>query len=563
MPRFITLLSGLALGLGLAGIAPGRASGQWLEVRVGDRPILDTAMVEAGRAVYEERCWFCHGEDGDGDGPVAPYLWPRPRDFLMASFKLRTTASGELPLDEDLYRTITRGIPGTSMPEWGSTLTEEERWQVIAYIKSFAADLFEDEVFDPYQQIVERGDPPRGGAEGILESGRRVFEEADCWECHGAAARGEGEKGPELTDDSDFPIWPTNLTRGWKFRGGNSVEDVYMRITTGLDGTPMPSYSETLSEEERWQVAQYVASLDPEGGGRNTEVVISALRVDGELPTELDDPAWEGAPEVSIPLTGQATFAPRWQVPAVTDISVQVLYNADEVALRLAWDDRLADTLAADSARAAKEGWSADDTYPVLYRDGFRARGFFPDAVEVMIPLRHGVSRVLPHMVYGSSGQPVDLWRWEADLQYDPDHPQPVTELRAGGTQHPPEAHALESQLATGAGDWQDGRWTVIIRRPLSTDHGAREVQLESGQIVPIAFHVWDGGNGETGLRMALSSWYFVYLREPIPLTSYFVVLLSVVIACVFQLGLVVWMRSRARRGLLLEYGVGSSEMSE
>jgi len=83
---------------------------------------------------------------------------------------------------------------------------------------------------------------------------------------------------------------------------------------------------------------------------------------------------------------------------------------------------------------------------------------------------------------------------------------------------------------------------------------------LEPGQYVPISFHVWDGGNGETGLKMALSSWYYVYLREPVPFTSYLMVLLSVVIACVLQLGLVQWMRSRARRGMLLEYGVESLE---
>src|SRR4051794_19592405 len=77
-----------------------------------------------GKTIYDQRCVQCHGADGRGDGAAAPVLQPRPRDFTSAKFKLRTTENGSLPTDDDLIRTITFGIPGTSMPGWQPFLSE-------------------------------------------------------------------------------------------------------------------------------------------------------------------------------------------------------------------------------------------------------------------------------------------------------------------------------------------------------------------------------------------------------------------------------------------------------
>ena len=540
------LVSGMALLVPLPGAA------QWLDLRVPEPPAADSATAEAGRVIYQDRCWFCHGEEGDGLGPIADYLWPRPRDFMAGSFKLRTTESGELPTDEDLFRTVTLGMPGTAMPEWGTVLSVAERWQVISYIKTFAADLFEDEAFNPYNMVIDLGTPPREPVESLIAAGRQVYDDAECWECHGALGRGDGGRSGEIDDDWGFPIMPADLHIGWKLKGGGSAREIYLRLSSGLDGTPMPSYSETLNEEELWQVAHYIASLseisqsDPSPG-----VVITARLIEGDLPSGPDDPAWEETAEFRIPLTGQATYAPRWQIPAVTDLSVWAVYNSEEIVLRLAWDDRFADTVSVDSVEVTAAGWEADDTFPVLYPDGQRTRGAFPDAAEIMFPVRYGESPVLPHFVYGNTGQPVDLWRWQADLQHAPNSPA-VVELRASGGGRPPEEHAPESQRASGLGVWRDGRWTVVVRRPLETEDGAREVQLRPGQMVPIAFHIWEGANGETGLKMALSSWYFLYLRQPAPVTSYLLVLLVVVGAFGVEYGIIRWMRSRAGQGRLV-----------
>lgn len=552
---------GLLLAGVLIGVSPGGAAAQWLEMRVPERPDPATVDVVAGQRIYEERCWFCHGEEGDGEGPVAAYLWPKPRDFTMASYKLRTTMSGELPLDEDLYRTIGLGIAGTSMPAWQSVLTEEQRWQVIAYLKSFAADLFEDEFFDPYQAVAELGDRPEGSREELVAAGKIVYEENQCWECHGELGRGNGARVSDLTDDWNYPIWPANFEEQWKLKGGRTVEEIYLRFTTGLDGTPMPSFEATVSDEQRWQLAYFIESLIPDADDVAVGTgIITGRRVEGPLPDDPDAPEWELASEVRVPLTGQATFAPRWQIPAVTDVDVRVLFNGDDIAFRLAWYDRFADTMSVDSLLAVEEGYSADDTYPVLFPGGERVRGWFSDAVEVMLPVRHGDSPVLPHFVYGSVGQPVDLWRWQAERQFAGVVPA-VLELRADGADAPPEPHDPESQRARGSARWQDGRWSVVIGRSLQSEDGAGEVQLEPGQLVPVAFHVWDGANGETGLRMSLSSWIFVDLHVPAPITSYLSVLLVVLAAVAVEWALIRRLARGAAGGRLERFGLPAGEL--
>ncbi|MFQ5680184.1 MAG: c-type cytochrome [Gemmatimonadota bacterium] len=546
----------LAAPLLLLLLLPSSGAAQWLRERVPERPAPDSVAVDAGRRIYEARCWFCHGEDGDGNGPVASYLWPRPRDFTAGSYKLRTTESGELPTDEDLYRTVTRGIPGTAMPEWGSVLTPEQRWQVIAYIKSFAADLFEDEALNPYDYLVRIGEPPEGSEDSLVAQGSRVFEEADCWECHGAVGRGDGERAPELTDDWEFPTLPADLHLGWRFKGGSTVREIYLRLSSGLDGTPMPSYSETLSEEERWRLAFYVASLREDPERPSARAVLPARRVAGPLPLDPEDAAWETAPEAWIPLTGQATYAPRWQTPAVTELAVQALYNAEEIVLRLTWDDRFADTLPADEARALAEGWEAEDTYPELYPGGARLRGTYADAAEILLPARYDGGPVLPHFVYGNPGAPVQVWQWQADRG---GADAEVVELRSAGGAAPPRAIPPGDRPTTASGAWREGRWRVVVRRPFEAPEPEQGTNLRPGSLVPIAFHIRDGSNGETGLRMAISSWYFLHLEKPAPAKSYLAVLLVAVGVLGLELGLGRWLDGRARRGELSHYGVRSS----
>src|SRR5207247_1491942 len=75
-------------------------------------------LIARGKEEFEEHCIGCHGVRGDGNGLAATFLFPRPRDFTIGVFKFRSTPSGSLPTDGDLFRTITRGVRWTAMPTW-------------------------------------------------------------------------------------------------------------------------------------------------------------------------------------------------------------------------------------------------------------------------------------------------------------------------------------------------------------------------------------------------------------------------------------------------------------
>ncbi|MEK6210225.1 MAG: cbb3-type cytochrome c oxidase subunit II [Pseudomonadota bacterium] len=219
-----------------------------------------------GKQVYERRCLGCHGVKGDGNGPAAAFIQSdRPRNFTLGVFKFRLTPSGSMPDDGDLLRTITRGVRGTSMPTWHELL-EKDRLAVIQYIKfELAADRSKPD--KPYLYFVEEppkapifiGQPPAPSAE-IVAHGKEVWKQAKCWECHGEGGQGDGEKAAGLKDDFGFPIPPANLTTG-QFKSGAGVKDIFRTMSTGLSGTPMPSYSDSLSEADRWALSYYVLAL--------------------------------------------------------------------------------------------------------------------------------------------------------------------------------------------------------------------------------------------------------------------------------------------------------------
>jgi cytochrome c oxidase cbb3-type subunit 2 len=233
--------------------------------------------IDYGKNVYQRRCLGCHGVKGDGNGPAAAFIQTdRPRNFTLGVFKFRLTPTGSMPDDGDLLRTITRGVRGTSMPTWHELL-EKDRLAVIQYIKyELAADR--SDPAKPYFYFVEEppkapifiGQPPAPSAD-IVAHGKQVWKQAKCWECHGDGGKGDGEKAAGLKDDFGFPIPPANLTTG-QFKSGPSVKDIFRTMSTGLSGTPMPSYSDSIAEADRWALAYYVLSLsaftDPLTGER-------------------------------------------------------------------------------------------------------------------------------------------------------------------------------------------------------------------------------------------------------------------------------------------------------
>ncbi|HLC21299.1 MAG TPA: c-type cytochrome [Candidatus Methylomirabilis sp.] len=251
------------------------------------------ADLELGKQVYEKRCAFCHGFDGKGDGVAAPFLDPRPRDFTRGLYKIRTTPSGSLPTDDDLVKVVTEGMPGTSMPGW-KTLPEQERRAVVQYIKTFS-DRFKSETAGKPIQIGNEV----GSSQQRLDKGRQLYQDLECFTCHGKEGRGDGPSVPTLKDDWGNRTRPTDLTKRWNFRGGSSVKAIYTRFNTGMAGTPMPAYSESIDAEQSWDLSNYVASLGPDGP--NYGAVLAARFTRHDLPTTPADAFWGRIPPTSFP----------------------------------------------------------------------------------------------------------------------------------------------------------------------------------------------------------------------------------------------------------------------
>jgi cytochrome c oxidase cbb3-type subunit 2 len=207
-----------------------------------------------GERIYLEHCAACHGPRGDGKGSEADRLKTKPRDFTGGVYKFRSTPSGSLPTAEDVFRTITRGVRTTSMLAQ-LHLSEKERWAVIEYLKTFSERFKTDKIPEPVA-ILRR---PEADSD-LVALGKRMYTDAGCAACHGSAGKGDGESAKDLKDEWGEPISPTDLTLK-PFKSGPGPEDLYRTISTGLNGTPMPSYGDILSEKERWALVYYILSV--------------------------------------------------------------------------------------------------------------------------------------------------------------------------------------------------------------------------------------------------------------------------------------------------------------
>lgn len=458
-------------------------------------PPISAQDAENGRLIYDKWCAECHGVEGAGDGPAAEQMLPRPRDFVQARYQIRTTANGELPTDADILQVLEVGMPGTVMPAWPN-LDESERLDVVAYIKSFSR--FFDGT-DP--QVPDLVADPGGGADA-LESGRAGFEALECWKCHGESGRGSGQSTPTLEDWREFPIRAADLTEPWLFNGGGGAEAIYLRMMTGLDGTPMPAYSdavesEVVSPEELWHVAHYVASLAPTLAPQTADL-ISASRVDGALPATPGDDAWSSAKPFYVPLVGQVIRPPRNFAPTVDGMWIRALHDGSRIALHLSWGD---------PSNSPDTTWAEWQTKVVatLVADGATLSPDAPltDGIAVQFPAEVPDGSERPYFLMGESNDPVTLWTWDS---------------RSGPAEASGRGLGRIDRLTGGdlAADasWNEGHWELVLTRTIGSGaEGA--IELAEGVVIPVAMFAWDGSSAESPDRGSVSSWIYMYLEEP------------------------------------------------
>jgi len=238
--------------------------------------------------VYDSYCIGCHGEAGRGDGPASAFLDPLPRDFQSSKFKFRSTPFGRPPLESDLMRTVTCGLPGSSMPGF-PLVAEIERRDVVRYVLHLAKfgeanrqftyavredganpaefkkerlSALRDEIDADYANVRKATIASEPAADDAsVERGRALFA-TTCASCHGARGVGDGPSSRTLRDDRSAVIRPRDFTTG-VFRSGSTPEDVFIRVKTGLSGTPMPGFT-TYKDEQIWDLVHFILSLkDP------------------------------------------------------------------------------------------------------------------------------------------------------------------------------------------------------------------------------------------------------------------------------------------------------------
>ena len=482
-----------------------------------------------GRALYDQHCAACHGAKGDGNGPASVWLYPKPRDFSAGLFKIKSTPGQSLPTDQDLYQSVTRGLPGSSMPSF-AYLTDTERREVVQYVKGLTA--FTDssgKLVNRFEEAAINGTlaapievPPESAATvQELTLGRDTFRKMQCALCHGETGAGDGPQVPTLKDASGVPVRPRDFNTGL-FRGGHTGPDLYLRIHNGLAGTPMVPYGpEQLKPEERWALVHFVQSL------RRTDVAVndllapenSTIRVTrvSVLPTEPIAQAWEGLDPVRVPLN------PLWPEPnQIYAVAVSALTDGKRLAVLLQWRDELPQNAAI----------RVQD-----FQDGA--------ALQFSLSGRYGFIGM------GDKDNPVNLWSWKAgwqaeavagsapemdaaynsmhvDTYFQPErrfatavsagnvisqpHKSPIEDANASGFGSF-QSQPISQQNVAGKGVWHDGFWNVLFVRDLKS-RDADDVKFIAGKPVPVAFAIWNGEQRDRNGRKMVSNWYQLILDD-------------------------------------------------
>jgi mono/diheme cytochrome c family protein len=516
-------------------------------VRAAAQDVGTEGQRESGKTLYLKYCSQCHGEKGDGEGYAAPHLRPRPRNFTTAKFKVRTTPNGALPTHQDLVNIIKRGMPYTSMPAWPD-LSDQELSDLAYFITTFSADFSNPE---NAPKPVPLPSAPKATQESI-ELGKKLYEETGCARCHGTLGRGDGPSAPTLMDDWGHPIRAADLAQSWTFRGGPSREDIFRTMSTGLNGTPMPSFLEALKPEQRWAITDFIVSLSGSNGPGYSNLVI-AKHVQDPIDLAKGAASFASTPVARFPIVGQIMEPTRSFHPPATSVTVQAMYDADSIALLVRWHDMSAqktgkngpslpvppeeeEEQAAGAPAGGSGGASADASKGSVFGEaevaptpagqaqppgGAQQAGAdpfaeaeaapgaqpseFSDAVSIQIPSQVPTGARKPYFIFGDAQNSVDLWF------FDLARPAPFQFTGRGSEDIAPN----DTGDLTGVASYDQGEWSVIFKRPLRATSGA---PFSPGEFMPVAFSVWDGFSRERGNRRGLSLWFSLYVEpENVP----------------------------------------------
>ncbi len=543
-------------------------------MRAAAQDVGTDAQRESGKALYLKYCAQCHNDNGDGEGYAAPHLRPRPRNFTTGKFKVRTTPNGALPTHQDLVSIIRRGMPYTSMPAWPD-LSDQDVSNLAHFITTFSPD-FSNPGNAP--QAVPLPSAPKATNESI-ELGKKLYEETGCARCHGTLGRGDGPSAPTLKDDWGYPIRAADLAQSWTFRGGSSREDIFRTMSTGFNGTPMPSFLDALTPEQRWAITDFIASLSGSNGPGYSNLVV-AKHVAEPIDLAKGTASFASAPVARFPIVGQIMEPGRSFHPPATSVTVQAIYDADvhRPAGSMARHERAENREErAVASRAAGGGGGAGDCRTRAESGGGGAGGSkgvgfgdeevapapagqaqtpggaqqpgqdpfgepeaapadqpseFSDAVSIQIPSQVPADARKPYFIFGDAQNSVDLWF------FDLARPDPLRFTGKGSG----NIAANDTGELTGVASYDQGEWSAIFKRPLRPTSGAA---FAPGEFMPVAFSVWDGFSRERGNRRGLTLWYSLYVEPEVVPSAVGPMVRTALLILAIELAVIGWVRWR------------------
>jgi mono/diheme cytochrome c family protein len=486
------------------------------------------ALLAEGKATYEKECASCHGVAGDGLGEAAYLLYPKPRDFTLGEYRLISSWEG-IPTDGDLFRTISRGMPGSAMPSWAH-LNERTRWALVHHVKSLSRRPFDlPEPRNPEGPNQEGSGvvqvPPEPAYTAEARARAQTLYTQGCAPCHGPAGRGDGQQ--EQRDSKGLPTRPRDLTAG-VFKGSHESEQVYRRLVAGLPGSPMPM-SPYLYGEDAWHLTHYVLSMSSPEQRERVEMKkfrVVARRVE-EIPTHPDSSVWAETEAVNLHLM------PLWWRPErPEEIAVKAVHDGNELALLLIWSDATNDHTAIrpqDFRDAAAVQFSLSEAPP------FFAMGQRGENVNIWMwkserqadlePAFQELDKIYPHIGIDSypnllkspleqptrqaltlESDPTYVTGWGAgNIVSDPTRESAVESLRAEGF-GTLRALPRAEQTVNAVGAYATGSYRVMFRRSMSG--GSRDAAyLKPGRTVSVAFAVWNGSAGDRDGKKSVTIW--------------------------------------------------------
>ncbi len=509
------------------------------------RPALTDKLLEQGKELYEQNCLACHGDTGQGDGKAAYLLLPKPRDFSdpQRKFNRKNTPPKNLPGDDDLFKTVSDGLLGSSMPPWKDYLSGEERWAVVEFLKKDLIASRDEETGETKSwYVLFPPDDPLPVPEAVpataenIAIGEALYQSvSECWTCHGRGGQGDGPQANEIVNTRGERIYPIDLTEGaYKLSANN--EEIFRRIRDGIPMAAMYSMRDKLTDEEVWCLVHFVRSLvnrsdEQREMNRQFRRTIAAKKVDGDLPQEPDDPKWDAIASTYVPL-----MPLWWRRERIEGVFVRAAHDGKQVAIQLSWVDDTED-------------------HSVMRSEDFDDGAAIQFSAEENPPL----------FAMGATDKPVHIWHWRADweteqsldrkypnmavdhYQYRTDevvgelgqeksdiakhNPMFLTGLGAGNPMSNPERktpveHLVAGGVGTitapghgvgqpvrGAGKWYKGLWRVSFTRELSSGEDG-DVSFSSGQAVNVGFAVWNGAQMDRNGQKSVTIWHRLELEK-------------------------------------------------